>query len=287
MSVELPLLCSSDQLYTLLQQKNTVSDLLIVDLCSTDNFSQGHIANAIHVETCRLIDGNKPAPGKLPSLDSLNQLIADLGITPDTHVVVYDDQNSAWAGRFIWTLDLFGHQKVSLLDGGRAAWEADIGEFETESNDSTRKKGSEYQLKAYPKSLIADKDDIIEQLNRSGIENSIAIWDARSQAEYTGEKAISPRGGHIPGAISYDWTRLFDTERQNRLRPLDQIQQELNQLGISADKTVITHCQTHRRSGLTYFVAKLLGYKNIKAYPGSWSEWGTLEDTPIHTGLEP
>lgn len=279
MTIALPLLCSPNQLSEVIGHP----DLLVIDLCSKDNFSQGHIPNAIHVETSRLIDGNKPAPGKLPTPQAIAALFAEVGLTRDKHVIVYDDQNSAWAGRFIWTLDLFGHSKASLLDGGLAAWEADIGKFETTSTSAPQSQTPDYQLGAYPSSLIADKDDILEKLQQ----DEIVIWDARSLAEYSGEKAISPRGGHIPGAISYDWTRLFDAERQNRLRPLDEIQQELNELGITADKTVITHCQTHRRSGLTYFVAKLLGYQKIKAYPGSWSEWGTLTDTPINTGLKP
>lgn len=278
MTNALALLCSPKQLNDVINQPN----ILIVDLCSAEHYALGHIPSAVHVETSRLIDGNKPAPGKLPSLADLNQLITDLGITRDTHVVVYDDQNSAWAGRFIWTLDLFGHQNASLLNGGRAAWEADIGKFETQINKPTATQ-PHYQLSAYPASLVADMDDILAKLDN----HDFVIWDARSPAEYTGEKAISPRGGHIPNAVNYDWTRLFDSERQNRLRPLDQIQQELNELGITTDKTVITHCQTHRRSGLTYFVAKLLGYQKIQAYPGSWSEWGSLENTPINTGLEP
>lgn len=279
MTIALPLLCSPTQVASAINHP----DILVIDLCSKEHFDQGHIPNAIHVETSRLIDGNKPAPGKLPTPQVIAALLAEVGLTRDKHVIVYDDQNSAWAGRFIWTLDLFGHGKASLLDGGRSAWEAEIGKFETTSTSAPQSQTPDYQLEAYPSSLIADKDDILEKLQQ----DEIVIWDARSLAEYSGEKAISPRGGHIPGAISYDWTRLFDTERQNRLRPLDEIQQELDELGITADKTVITHCQTHRRSGLTYFVAKLLGYQEVKAYPGSWSEWGSLTDTPINTGLKP
>lgn len=278
MTIALPLLCSPDQLSGAVNHP----DILVIDLCSQEHFTLGHIPNAIHVEASRLIDGNKPAPGKLPSLKQLAELMTEIGLSPDKHVVIYDDQNSAWAGRFIWTLDLFGHHKASLLDGGRAAWEADIGMFNT-APTTPATKGDDYTERFKPDNLVADKDEILAQLNR----DDVVIWDARSHAEYTGEKAISPRGGHIPNAISYDWTRLFDSERQNRLRPIDDVQKELNELGITADKTVITHCQTHRRSGLTYFVAKLLGYQNIKAYPGSWSEWGTLTDTPVHTGLEP
>src|SRR3990167_5839730 len=99
--------------------------------------------------------------------------------------------------------------------------------------------------------------------------------------EYRGEKSFAARGGHIPGAINYEWTRAMDQSRQLRLRPLDQIDRELNILGLDKNKPLVTHCQTHHRSGLTYLVAKLLGFQDVKAYAGSWGEWGNRPDTPI------
>ena len=108
-----------------------------------------------------------------------------------------------------------------------------------------------------------------------------AIWDARSPEEYRGEKVAAQRGGHIPGAINIDWLELMDRERQLRLVDLQDLQQRLDKLGLSKDKTVITHCQTHHRSGLSYLAMKILGYDRIKGYHGSWSEWGNLPSTPV------
>ena len=67
----------------------------------------------------------------------------------------------------------------------------------------------------------------------------------------------------------------------DHLRIRQDIAEVLQQLGITPDKEVITHCQSHRRSGFTYLVAKALGYPRIKAYAGSWSEWGNHPDTPV------
>lgn len=89
------------------------------------------------------------------------------------------------------------------------------------------------------------------------------------------------RAGHIPGAINYEWTQAMDPGRHYRLKPLNKLKSELAALGITADKKIITHCQSHHRSGLTYLVAKLLGFSDVKAYPGSWCEWGNRDDTPI------
>ena len=109
------------------------------------------------------------------------------------------------------------------------------------------------------------------------------IWDARSFQEYTGEKAVSARGGHLPGAQSYEFTRALDSDRALRLRDLAEIKSELSALGINGEQTIVSHCQTHRRSGISYIVCKALGW-HMKAYDGSWSEWGNDTDTPIVTG---
>ena len=109
-----------------------------------------------------------------------------------------------------------------------------------------------------------------------------SIWDARSIEEYTGEKVMAEKGGHIPGAIHCEWTSLMDRERNMRIR--QDALEYLTSVGISPDKPTITHCQSHHRSGFTYLVARLLGFSNIRAYDGSWWEWGNRSDTPVEQG---
>jgi thiosulfate/3-mercaptopyruvate sulfurtransferase len=273
MSTLLPLLANTRDISNQLKAPS----LLIIDLSSQEHYLQGHIPGAIHVDSSRLILGEKPAPGQLPSEQQLSALFNEIGLTEDAHVLVYDDQDGAWAGRFIWTLDIIKHPHYSALDGGRAAWIADGGALETTANSSTGTTSREF---TFDYAVVAKLDEIREALGS----DEQAIWDARSPEEYQGIKVLAARGGHIPGAKNYDWQRLMDKQQQNRLRPLNEIQNELKALGLSQDKHIITHCQTHRRSGLTYLVAKALGYPNIKAYPGSWSEWGNHEDTPIEAG---
>ena len=87
------------------------------------------------------------------------------------------------------------------------------------------------------------------------------------------------QAGHIPGAINFEWTAGMDKARNLRIRR--DMPQILEDLGLTKDKEIITHCQTHHRSGFTYLVAKALGYPRVKAYAGSWSEWGNHPDTPV------
>lgn len=245
-----------------------------MDLCKAPVYAQAHIPGAIHVPFAALLSGSQPAPGLLPSTEQLSELLSWLGIDENTHVVAYDDEGGGWAGRFLWTLEVTGHSRYSYLNGGLHAWMAASLPVETTERQPLSHPLVEVLLQT---DLIVDKTYLLKHLAA----NDLAIWDARSPEEYRGERLFAQKGGHIPGARNYEWTRAMDRQNSLKLRPLGDIQQELAALGITADKEIITHCQTHHRSGFTWLLGKILGFPRIKAYPGSWSEWGNSPDTPI------
>lgn len=271
MSNTIPLLLEPEQLLPLLEHSD--APLLILDVSSADNYRKHHVPGAIHIEPKQLQLGAPPAPGKLPTVEQLNALFSRVGLTPEHHVIAYDDEGGGWAGRLIWTLDVIGHKRYSYLDGGIIAWANEGFPVETTPNEGTPSSCS-VTIDSTP---IAEIEDILPRLG----DNDFAIWDARSAQEYEGSKVVSKRGGHIPGAINIDWLELMDRDRNLRLIDLNGLQQRLDTLGLSRDKQIVTHCQTHHRSGLTYLAMKLLGYNNIKGYHGSWSEWGNRDDTPV------
>lgn len=250
------------------------ANLLIVDLCSSDIYRQLHVPSAIHVEPAQLVSGIPPAMGQLPSLEQLSSLFSSIGLTADKHVVAYDDEGGGWAGRFLWTLDVIGHQYYSYLNGGLVAWYKEGYATDKTINHPDPSNYKVTQLKPEP---MADLSYIMQHLQDS----KLAIWDARSANEYHGLQGSAQRLGHIPGAINYEWTRAMDQDNNLRLRPEAELKKELGELGLTPDKEIITHCQTHHRSGFTYLVAKILGYPHIKGYAGSWSEWGNRMDTPV------
>lgn len=247
--------------------------LLIVDLGKASVYQQVHVPGAILLNVKDLTSGQQPAPGKLASLEQISAVLSGIGLTADTHVVVYDDEGGAAAGRFIWTLDVIGHAKYSYLNGGIHAWLA--AGLPAESTINTPTPGS------YTASLKEGASADIDYVLAHYADADHVIWDARSPEEFNGSMVRAQRAGHIPGAKNYEWTRAVDRANALRVRPLEEVRAELAELGISADKTIITHCQTHHRSGFTYLLGKLLGFAHMKGYAGSWSEWGNRSDTPI------
>jgi len=274
--MSLPVLVTAELLNTYLGQH---SQVLIIDLSSAEVYAQGHIQGAVNIVPSQLSTGKPPTPGALPALHDLQALLESVGFTAAHHVVVYDDAAGSWAGRMCWMLEVIGHSSYSLLDGGLSAWRAAGFSVSTEASAN---KQSHLAGLCIHQHWLMDSAEIVAHLGRP----DFAVWDARAPEEYSGLKCVSAKGGHIPNAVNFDWVRLYDAKQHNCLRPINEIREELIAAGLTPDKTIVTHCQTHRRSGLTWFVAaKLLGYPNIKAYPGSWAEWGNSEHLPIEKSL--
>ncbi|GAB3105035.1 sulfurtransferase [Aestuariicella hydrocarbonica] len=267
----MPLLIEPEELQA--QLNNPAIDsakLLVVDLCSEESYHRGHIPSAVHVSPKALVCGQPPAPGRIAELPQLEALFESLGLTADTHVVAYDDEGGGWAGRFIWTLDAIGHPHYSYLNGGIQGWRSAALPQSTAQESRTPVK---QQLSLDPQ-VVIEIADILPLLGQPGF----AVWDARAPQEYRGEKVLAQKGGHIPGAINCEWTSMMDPSRDLRIR--EDALAQLNALGLNDQQQIITHCQSHHRSGFTYLLGKILGF-NIKGYHGSWSEWGNHPDTPV------
>lgn len=268
--MSLPLVIEASDLAQQLNNPN----LLIIDLSDRDTYRKGHVPGAVNMDSSRLMRGSDPVPNKLPSEAQLSQLFSDIGLTAESDIVAYDNQMGPWAGRLIWTVNLLGHERCSFLNGQLKAW-TDLG-LKLETTENTQAP-SVFHACINP-TYIAD----IAYLTTAANQHDHVIWDARSPEEYRGEKIINAqKGGHIPGACLYEWTQVMTSNSDTRLRPADELLKELAAVGITPDKEVITHCQTHRRSGLTYLTAKYLGFKQVRCYDGSWFEWGNHPDTPV------
>ena len=247
---------------------------ILIDMTKPGVYAQAHLPNAINIDYARLQRGGIPA-GLAPHKEDIEALLSDIGLTEDKHVIAYDEEGGTRAARFLWILDLARHKHFSYLDGGIHAWLAK--ELPYETSPTPAPQPSHYVIAELNTQPIASIDDVLVAHNNA----DTVVWDARSPEEYLGIKVNSKRGGHIPGAVNYNWENAIDRNNNNLLRPLDDIRNELKALGITGDKEIFTHCQTHHRSSFTWLLGKHLGFENIRGYAGSWCEWGNDEDVPV------
>ncbi len=267
---QLPLILEPEQLRPLLGKKKYI----IVDLSDLETHRAYHVPGAVHLLYELLSQELPNVAGELSLEAPLSQTLNQISLTPKHHVIAYDNLDNSRACRLLWTLDLIGHTHYSLLNGGLAAWLDE--RHPTEDILTTPEPGQQrfiYQAEAPAADLLY----LLQHLN----DDNTTLLDARTAEEYSGAETRSQRGGHIPGAINLDHRRLISPEHSMRFKSETELKLIFNELGIKPKQGIITYCHTHRRSALVYVALKSLGFSNIKAYPGSWAEWGNNLDTPI------
>ena len=256
--------------------------LRIVDLTRAPVYEQLHIPHAIHLKPKLLVRQEEQASGFLPDQQGLQELIEHLNISPEHHVVAYDDEGGAWAGRLIWNLHCLGFYQTSLLNGGIHAW---LGENLPTSSEVDPVEKVENLLKVETQNIQQPRIEypkLLQQIQQKKLQ----VWDCRTAEEYTGQRLAARRGGHIPSARHFEWSTALNRQNHLKLHPLERTQQRLEQLGFQLDQPVVVYCQSQHSSGLAYVIGRLLGW-DIQAYDGAWSEWGNRLDSPIITGESP
>ena len=243
-------------------------------------YPSGHIPGAVYVDWTQ--DLNDPVLRDYLGQDSFQALMSRIGVTPQTTIVFYGDKNNWWATYAFWVFQLFGHTNAKIMDGGRQKWEAEgrpltreIPTYPPTTYDAPQRDG---------KRIRAFREDV-----RRFIEVGGQLVDVRSPAEFRGELLHMPnypqegtlRGGHIPGAKNVPWSRAANEDGTFRsadeLRAIYEAEQ-----GLDPDEPVISYCRIGERSSHTWFVlTHLLGYKNVRNYDGSWTEWGNAVALPI------
>ena len=236
------------------------------------------IAGSLRFDIDKIADKSSPLPHTLPTADEFQFKMRDLGLEDDDHVIVYCDSVFLSSARAWWMLRLFGHEKVSVLDGGLKSWLAQSGATESGPKTDAPKGGFTVRAPVGSQMILMGS---LRQLVELGVAGQIA--DARSAGRFTGvdpEPRAGLRGGHIPGASNVPIASLINQD--GGLRSLDEIAAAFAAGGIETDRPVITTCGSGVTAcGLALGLA-LLGNENVFVYDGSWSEWGA-SDAPIET----
>ncbi|KQO82811.1 thiosulfate sulfurtransferase [Frigoribacterium sp. Leaf263] len=247
-------------------------------------YETGHIPGSVKIDWH--LDLNDPVHRDYIDGEGFARLMSSKGISRDTTIVVYGDKNNWWAAYALWVFSLFGHEDVRLLDGGRAAWEAEGREYTTEAPEP---EPTDYPVVERDDTVIrAYKDDVLAHLGKP-------LIDVRSPEEYSGERTTAPaypdegalRAGHIPSAANVPWGRAAaDDGRFRSAAELDAIYRD--GAGLATGDEVVAYCRIGERSSHTWFVLHhLMGFENVRNYDGSWTEWGSAVRVPIVRGSEP
>lgn len=246
----------------------------IVDVRVSPLYLVGHIDGALHIDKSEFLSKRGNVKSLVPTVSEFEKLMTEYGITPQTTVVAYAEDDNPYSARFVWMLRYHGHNKSYVLDGGYDKWSQEGRSTSILPTQIVRNENYKIQKS---QNIRANSEDILTRLNNP----SVVIWDTRRSSEFTGEEVRANRGGHIPGATHFDWVHL--QEEVNGVKVLkseQQINELLSERGITKQHQIIAHCQTGIRSSFATLVLLGLGFQNVQNYDGSWIEWANNNSLP-------
>lgn len=255
--------------------------IIALNWTDSKSFDAGHIPGAIFWDwKDRLWD---PLTREFPDAETFAKRCAAAGISNDMTVVFYGDPAVQFGTYAWWVFKYCGHKDARVLNGARKRWER---EGRPMTAEKTRITPAIYKPNQTPANLNmrAMRDDVLAAIDRK----DTVIIDHRSPEEYRGE-LFSPPGtpnhgaerlGHIPKAKHLHFEDFLGED--SSFKSADEIRGMLVERGASPDKQIISYCRLSHRATLAYFVmSELLGYKNVRSYDGSWTEWGSIVGYPV------
>jgi thiosulfate/3-mercaptopyruvate sulfurtransferase len=240
-------------------------------------FNEIRIPGAQFFSVDGVCDPTDPLPHMIPSPEAFGEMMGALVISNDTHVVCYDSYGIVSAARPWWMFRLFGHEKVSVLDGGLPAWKA--AGYPTESGPALAAKPAEFTADFRPE-LLRRVAEV--QANLEG--GAEVVLDARAANRFDGsapEPRAGMRSGHIPGSLNLPHSSLMDADTKKMIS-IYGLQSAFQKAGVRLGRDkVVTSCGSGVSACILVLALHLLGDDTAAVYDGSWSEWGTRSDTPI------
>ena len=239
----------------------------LVDAQKATSFAKEHVEGAVNIER-RQICVTKQVPNMLASADAVAEAASKAGLTADSNVLIYDDNNNMDSGRLAWTLMSYGHKGgIRIVSGGLSALKAGgagITAGEAAAGSSVYKAGS------LDSSMLIDKNGVLSLLDDPP--ENCAIIDVRSDEEYN--------AGTIPGSVHIEY--LKNDFPDVTYRPVQQIRILYKDAGIMPEDEIVMFCKSSIRAAQTWAALYNAGYRNLKIYDGAWLEWSADDSLPVY-----
>ncbi|GAA0431204.1 sulfurtransferase [Lentibacillus halophilus] len=241
-------------------------------------YLEGHIPQAVYLDLNKDLS-EKPAKHggshPLPDMEMFAAKMGNIGIDHDTTVVIYDQHNDMFAARLWWLLDYAGHQDVHLLDGGLDAWMNNGYEVTTEVTNLDPKHFEPF----IRNDAVADIDNVKEKLQSQ----TATLIDSRASERYLGQsEPLYRKAGHIPGAKNFFWKHVLNDK--GKWKTDDELEYRFKSL--SKDDEIIVSCGSGVSACPNVLALRLAGYRDVKLYPGSFSDWISYDDNKVETKEE-
>ena len=255
--------------------------IIALNWTDSKNFDAGHIPGAIYWDWKEMLWD--PRSREFPDANTFAQRCSDAGIANDTTVVFYGDPAVQFGTYAWWVFKYCGHKDARVLDGSRKRWELEGRPITAERSKIERAHYTPNPVPADP-AMRAMRDEVLAAIGREGT----VILDHRSPEEYRGELYSPPgtpnhgaeRLGHIPGAAHLHFEDFLAAD--GSFKAPEELSAMLQQRGATPDKNIISYCRLSHRATLAYFVmTQILGYRSVRSYDGSWTEWGSIVGVPI------
>lgn len=262
-------------------------DLVVVDCrfqlgkpgVGREEYEKGYITGAVYFDLDKDLSGPAGTHGgrhPLPDVEELARKLGAAGIDASVRVVAYDDQGGAMASRFWWLLRYMGHENVYVMDQGFSAWN-EAGYPVTDAAPSIRVP-KKFEVRLQP-GMLADVDDV----RRASSERTDVLIDSRDSSRYRGEvEPLDKKAGHIPTAQNRFWKDNMDAE--GKWKSADEIVERFGDL--EKDESIIVYCGSGVTATPNVLALEEAGFRNVRLYAGSWSDWISFSDNLVATGNE-